>query len=284
MAFRRLHLKPSSNVLWQQQFFPAQASLLGINVNRGQTVCVRLRPPEDRGQFYPFESILGTLLHELTHNVVGPHNASFYKLLDEITLETEQNMVNGAIQRDAPTFVNAGKGTRLGGSPMGDARSAARQAAERRQRGAVLSQGSGQRLGGQRLKGLTPREAAVMAAERRLRDAVACGTDNATHDSLKPIRLTRQASDAAAAAVAATSTLSAPEWACCRCSFLNSAMHFVCSMCEQGRREQQTAGEWACQACTLMNREVSLSCDACDAPRLLAGDKTPKSDSVTVVL
>jgi hypothetical protein len=29
--------------------------------------------------------VLGTMLHELCHNEHGPHNAAFYKLLDEIT-------------------------------------------------------------------------------------------------------------------------------------------------------------------------------------------------------
>ena len=37
------------------------------------------------GVFLPYESVLGTMLHELCHNVYGPHDAKFYKLLDTIT-------------------------------------------------------------------------------------------------------------------------------------------------------------------------------------------------------
>ena len=40
-----------------------------------QPVCaVRLRPARDASSFLPFESILGTMLHELVHNVRGPHD------------------------------------------------------------------------------------------------------------------------------------------------------------------------------------------------------------------
>lgn len=46
---------------------------------------VRLRPARADADFLPYESVLGTMLHEVAHNMVGPHNAAFYKLLDELT-------------------------------------------------------------------------------------------------------------------------------------------------------------------------------------------------------
>ncbi len=46
---------------------------------------MRLRKPGDDGTFYPYDFILGTMLHEITHNVQGPHNAAFYKMLDTLT-------------------------------------------------------------------------------------------------------------------------------------------------------------------------------------------------------
>lgn len=39
-----------------------------------------------------YESILGTMLHELAHIVRGPHDAVFYKLLDELKAECEELM------------------------------------------------------------------------------------------------------------------------------------------------------------------------------------------------
>lgn len=43
----------------------------GLNVNRGARIKVRLRQPGDKGSFLPYNSILGTLLHELVHNEIG---------------------------------------------------------------------------------------------------------------------------------------------------------------------------------------------------------------------
>lgn len=61
----------------------------GLNINGGggrtSEIKIRLRPHNSEGSFFPYEHLLGTMLHELVHNVQGPHNATFYKLLDEIT-------------------------------------------------------------------------------------------------------------------------------------------------------------------------------------------------------
>ena len=58
----------------------------GLNINRGAEVKLRLREFDSTDKFLPYEAIVGTMLHELCHNDIGPHNAQFYKLLDEINL------------------------------------------------------------------------------------------------------------------------------------------------------------------------------------------------------
>ena len=45
---------------------------------------LRLRRPNREWDFFPYEQILDTMLHELCHNEYGPHNTDFYNLLDEI--------------------------------------------------------------------------------------------------------------------------------------------------------------------------------------------------------
>lgn len=45
---------------------------------------LRLRRYKKDEEFLPFDEVLDTMLHELCHNVHGPHNASFYKLWDEL--------------------------------------------------------------------------------------------------------------------------------------------------------------------------------------------------------
>lgn len=63
---------------------PNNPSLLGMNVGGGVHVKLRLRRPNRDWDFFPYDKILDTMLHELCHNVHGPHNASFYKLWDEL--------------------------------------------------------------------------------------------------------------------------------------------------------------------------------------------------------
>ena len=59
--------------------------LLGYNENGGARIYVKLRTDDDgfRGR----DELLKTLLHELCHNVVGPHNAAFFALYAAVRSE-----------------------------------------------------------------------------------------------------------------------------------------------------------------------------------------------------
>ena len=46
------------------EFFPAEKSLLGINVNGGEKICLRLRQPWDEGTFLGVEECVFIMLHE----------------------------------------------------------------------------------------------------------------------------------------------------------------------------------------------------------------------------
>jgi DNA-dependent metalloprotease WSS1 len=46
------------------EFYPNQRNLLGLNVNAGQKICLRLRYPTDQRQFLPLEQVVDTMLHE----------------------------------------------------------------------------------------------------------------------------------------------------------------------------------------------------------------------------
>ena len=61
-------------------------AMQGLNIDGGREIKIRLIEFGSKDQYLPYEAIIGTLLHELCHNEVGPHNAQFYKLLDQITL------------------------------------------------------------------------------------------------------------------------------------------------------------------------------------------------------
>jgi hypothetical protein len=71
----------------------------GDNYNRGEVVRIKVR--RRGGGFEAYEHVLKVLLHELCHNEHGPHSASFYKLLDDIT--QARRRVCGARKRKTQT-------------------------------------------------------------------------------------------------------------------------------------------------------------------------------------
>ncbi|XP_057723108.1 uncharacterized protein LOC130938044 [Arachis stenosperma] len=161
------------------EFCPNNPRLLGLNVGAGIHVKLRLRRPNRDLDFYPFDQVLDTMLHELCHNAHGPHNANFYKLWDELRKECEELMSNG-VTGSGEGFDLPGR--RLGGHsrqpPLSSLRKTALAAAEKRSRlGSLLPSGPN-RLGGDSviMKALTPVQAAAMAAERRLQDDIWCGS------------------------------------------------------------------------------------------------------------
>ncbi|SCU87847.1 LAFA_0E09186g1_1 [Lachancea sp. 'fantastica'] len=149
------------------EFYPKNKRLLGMNVNGGAKIMLRLRQPFDEDQFLSREQILGTMLHELTHNLCGPHNATFYKKLDELMARQwvieQRGLFDGFV----------GRGRKLGARP--------------RAKIPGQTSGSGNVLGGNnagsswRMGSLnpqvrrSPREMAALAAEQRAQDAVWCG-------------------------------------------------------------------------------------------------------------
>jgi hypothetical protein len=161
-----------------KEFQPPNKGLLGMNVNRGQTILVRLR--RDGDSFLEWESLLGTMLHELCHNKYGPHSHEFYTLLDELWEEYERGGGPAPGAAAAPAF--GGRGARSGGQGRSegsekDRREQLRRAAERR---LIQSAGPGRTLGGAPACGApgarprSARELAAAAAESRRRDGGAC--------------------------------------------------------------------------------------------------------------
>lgn len=135
------------------EIYPKQQSLLGFNVNSGRKIALRLRHASNHNDFMDQESITETMLHELAHNLRGPHDEIFFQHLDTLTKEWYelQSSTTGLLAGQGFLF----GGTRLGGASMqslspSQIRQKAAEMAERRRRQAILMSdgGSGQRLGG----------------------------------------------------------------------------------------------------------------------------------------
>lgn len=136
------------------EFLPPEQNLLGLNINQGYKICIRLRYHHNPTLFLPVEECVDTMLHELSHNVCGDHDSHFYRLWDELRDE-HQVLVRKGYTGEG--FLGSGK--RLGGGayagrpllPAHEVRRLARESAEKRkqQEGSLRGMGgSGQRLGG----------------------------------------------------------------------------------------------------------------------------------------
>ncbi|EHL02151.1 putative DNA damage response protein WSS1 [Glarea lozoyensis 74030] len=134
-------------------------------------------------EFYPDQKnllVVDTMLHELAHNVHGPHNEQFHALWDQERKEYEALLSKGY---SGEGFLSNGR--QLGGRriPMHEARRLARAAAEKR---ATLSSGSGQKLGGRPLRvGTDIRKVIVDAIERRGTVLKGCGSAEKNDDEIE---------------------------------------------------------------------------------------------------
>ncbi|KAJ1643111.1 hypothetical protein LPJ64_005084 [Coemansia asiatica] len=164
-----------------REFFPNNPNLLGLNVNHGQEIRIRLRPSFDDKKFLIYEDLLGTMLHELVHIVRGPHDAVFYAKLDELKREAEELLDRGYT---GDGFFS--QGSRVGldvshNAPRHEMRERALRAIENRRNrqfgGPPRTLGGGNKGGSwaEMQARFTPAQMAAMALERRLRDERWCG-------------------------------------------------------------------------------------------------------------
>ncbi|KAF8204422.1 WLM domain-containing protein [Mycena galopus ATCC 62051] len=232
------------------------------------------------------------MLHELTHNVHGPHDEKFYKFLSGLQDEYD------ALQRSG--YAGEGffsKGERVGAGVSHDlpphlARAKALEAAEKRRKTGLLV-GNGGRLGGRiNATNLTPRELAARAAERRARDEKSCGSgelaqqeadkaakESETHNA---IDLTLDSDDDSDVIVveAGPSKLAIPQSKKTAASTAARPPPAVKptagTLKSKGIRARPAAtappakkarSEWTCRTCTLINSAMVLQCDACLAER-----------------
>ncbi|TEY78710.1 hypothetical protein BOTCAL_0046g00310 [Botryotinia calthae] len=280
------------------EFYPDQQNLLGLYVNRGQKICLRLRYPGDQNQFLPIEEVVDTMLHELCHNEIGPHNQEFHALWDQLRKEHE-GLVNKGYTGEG--FLSEGKS--LGGRrvPRHEARRLARIAAEKRQNS---PKGSDQKLGGRPVPyGTDIRKVIVDAIERRNKVLKGCGesrmnpieikdlADEATHNGFKTLAEEDLANDAAIAQAlwelvqedqkeygdlyVPPSVQNPAGTSGGRASDENS-IKSKSSPKPKGPQNEPAQGPvysaptltgWTCTICTLHNPIDFLCCDACTAER-----------------
>ncbi|GME81618.1 unnamed protein product [Ambrosiozyma monospora] len=162
-----------------REFLPKDSRLLGTNWGKGHTISIRLRPAFDTGNFYPLEELIGTMLHELTHNRFGPHDEKFYGLLDELKMKFEEMQIGGSY--GVTGYIseqNKLGGSRLGG--VGNTREARlKKLGQVKYVSKVARLGTNLRngVGGASVKGKSVRELILAAVERRMKDCKTCPSE-----------------------------------------------------------------------------------------------------------
>ena len=79
-------MDPIDDRLMQKKKQQSGACLLGYNTNRGLRIDVKLRTDDLKG-FRPYFDLVATLIHELSHNWVGEHNALFWANYGQMRVE-----------------------------------------------------------------------------------------------------------------------------------------------------------------------------------------------------
>ncbi|XP_023632618.1 DNA-dependent metalloprotease WSS1 isoform X2 [Capsella rubella] len=260
------------------EFCPTNPRLLGVNVNRGVQVKLRLRRVNHDEDFLPYHEILDTMLHELCHNAHGPHNASFYKLWDELRKECEE-LISKGITGTGQGFDIPGK--RLGGisrqPPLTSLRATAATAAEKRVRANTLLPSGPHRLGGDSsiMSDLSPIQAAAMAAERRLFDDIWCGSqstegfeDEDNDSETYVIDLTEESPETRCPK---RSCISGDQGPSCskyapNSGFMKSPVTFS-STSHDAYHNREESSMWECAECTLLNPSLAPICELCTASK-----------------
>ncbi|CAG8499349.1 16161_t:CDS:2 [Acaulospora morrowiae] len=245
-----------------EEFFPAEKNLLGLNINHGE------------------------LFYRLTHNKCGPHDAAFYKLLDELNDEYDELLLTG----------HAGSGFYTDGVKLGTgvshnitpamAKQRALEAAERRKRIQSIMTNGGVRLGGDILESYSSmRELSAFAAERRRSDMIWCGSEESNgvnhagpsrsspHQNAKPrpVRIPENKLPGA--------STSSHQWSCPKCTFDNRPLALQCEVCSFERSGEWDSGHspsqpividnsansrWRCPMCLYENDADVVMCIGCD--------------------
>ncbi len=172
-------------VKYLSEMYPEQANLLGLNVNRGERILIRLRHPYDRNQFLGFEKMVDTMLHELAHIVHGEHDHKFNALWDELREELDSMMLKGFT---GEAFLGMGQRVGHRGAPdhLFDLPAARAEVAKHKKK--PVPESGGRRLGGAAPPNL--RDAILDSISRRNGAEQGCASTHHTDREIQAISQT----------------------------------------------------------------------------------------------
>ena len=217
-----------------EEMYPDQQNLLGLNTNGGERIQLRLRHANDRASFFSFDTVKSTMVHELAHNIRGPHDDLFYKAQADLwrLMESTGHGRDAAAPnatKEVGVWVSGGAGSwagptdgghRMGGcAPAKKFRTAESERDERvaaalRRFANAARSGPPQRLGGGEEAGVLSASdlqarvanAAAMRAARALQDASVCGSGGEGGGATESSEVVASASGGAGASTVANAS------------------------------------------------------------------------------
>ncbi|ORC88360.1 uncharacterized protein TM35_000172320 [Trypanosoma theileri] len=216
-----------------KEFYPRSARLLGLNVNKGDEVCVRFRAPGSKQTFLPFHEVLCTLIHEIAHCKYSRHDKYFWQLYAELAVECERlefSMTSRIMTEPTnrhPRFI------------------------ERNRLGELLPTTSSIRS-----NPVLMRHVLVDEAQRRLEMNQRGERDGCTRDHA-PINTNTNNSN----------VLDEKNWICQRCGNSNTFGITVCDFCSDILGLGENEEGWDCRRCAFHNYCNLQYCEACNCTR-----------------
>ncbi|CAI5758539.1 unnamed protein product [Candida verbasci] len=165
------------------EMFPKNPNLLGLNMNKGQKILIRLRYASNERSFLPMSEIISTFLHELTHNLYGKHDKTFYDFLDKLKKRYEEIQYGGGSTGNYRCEEN-----KLGSNSLSDLSVSIREKRIKElskhkfksEARTLASSLSSYKI----TKPKNPKLAALEAAERRLKDSRWCHSEHADQEEV----------------------------------------------------------------------------------------------------
>lgn len=163
------------------EMYPKNPNLLGLNVNRGQKILIRLRYHSNENLFYPLTDIIGTFLHELTHNLYGAHDNKFYRFLDKLKARFEEVQYNPSSVKGYIAIEET-----LGSSYAFNQSYKSINEKRIEKLGKGIFKAEARKLGGVIKSGKPVRQLMLEAAERRLKDSKWCPSEESNIKDCNP--------------------------------------------------------------------------------------------------
>jgi len=89
MKLHKISIECLTELYPKGQVGRSASCLMGLNVNKGEKICLRIRTDDLRG-FRKYLSIREVLFHELTHQFHGEHDAKFWAFMSQLQRDADR--------------------------------------------------------------------------------------------------------------------------------------------------------------------------------------------------